>query len=682
MNLRLYRRLLAVNILAPIAITLLSCDAYGAATPKPSDSGLNLSSIDRNYDPSQDFYDYANGNWLAKTPIPSDHPELDSFIILHDENSLELHQIAIDASMDKHSPPHSPSGLVGSFYRSAMDVSRIEADGYLPLQPELNRINCISNGQSLMAEIGRLHRIGVRAAFGFYSEQDPADSSSDIASIGQGGLGLPEPGYYSRADSASVAIRAAYVAYATNVFTFLGELQSEASADAATALSAETQLAAVSKSPQDLRDPIANYHRMSFASLKSLCPATDWQSYFDAIHLSKPGLIDVSQPSFFMGLNGMVASLPLNDWKTYLKWDLINAEATRLSSNFDTAHFAFYSQLLNGIPAEPVRWKRSVAAIDREVGDALGQLYVQQYFPPPAKRRALALVMNLKATLRSDIKTLPWMGPSTKLAALHKIDTMTVKIGYPDHWRDYSKLDLTSPSYVINCMRADELKFQHNLNEIGKPVDRTEWGMSAPTVNAYYDASMNSINFPAGILQPPFFNPGADDAVNYGAIGAVIGHEMTHGFDDDGRQYDYRGNLHGWWTPTDLKNFNVRKQGIIDQYSSYEPLTGQFIDGKLTTGENIADIGGFKIAYLALEKSLAGKPKELVGGYTPEQQFFLSFAQMYRNVERPEYAGEMLRIDPHSPDRFRVKGVLADTPEFKLAFPGKNSGSGSATTIW
>ena len=378
----------------------------------------------------------------------------------------------------------------------------------------------------------------------------------------------------------------------------------------------------------------------------------------------------------------MLADVPLADWKTYARWQIVDTEAGRLSKPFDREHFAFYGTTLSGTKEQQPRWKRALGATDGAVGEALGQLYVAQAFPPAAKARALALVQNLKGVLRDDLTQLPWMGPDTRRQALVKVDAMAIKIGYPDKWRDYSKLDVSSPSYVVNAMRADEFEFQRDLNKIGKPVDKQEWGMTPPTPDAYYDPQNNTINFPAGILQPPFFNADADDAVNYGAIGAVIGHEMTHGFDDQGRQYDAQGNLRDWWTADDLKNFTQRAQGIISQYSAYEPLPGQHINGALTTGENIADIGGLKIAYLALEKSLSGKPRTRINGFTPEQRFFLSFAQMWHDKRQPAYAKVALATDPHSPDQYRVIGALADTPEFRQAFGCPPDPKASSTTLW
>jgi len=659
-----------------------SMPAAAQATASPPGHGLDLTALDTRIKPCDDFYQYANGKWLARTAIPAEYPDWDSFGIVYERNLSIEHALVERAAAEKNANPNSPEGKVGIFYRAAADETRIQADGLTPLVPEIDRINAIQDVPGLLAAIGHLHRVGVGAGYGFYVDQDDKDSAQEIAHLIQGGFSLPERGYYERTDKGTQAIREAFVAHVAKTFTQTGEAPDKAAADAKTVMALETRLALASKTPTDLRDPQANYHKMTRADLDKLTPTVSWQPYFTALGLGGPGGLDVGQPQFFTEVGRMLTAVPLSDWKTYLRWQLVDTEAGRLSKPFDLEHFAFYGTTLNGIRQQQPRWKRALNATNGAVGEALGQLYVAQAFSPEAKTRALVLVQNLKGVLRDDLAQLPWMGPDTRRQALAKMDAMAIKIGYPDKWRDYSKLDVTSPSYVVNAMRADEFEFQRNLNKIGHPVDRKEWGMTPPTVNAYYSPSMNDINFPAGILQPPFFNPNADDAVNYGAIGAVIGHEMTHGFDDQGRQYDAQGNLHDWWTASDLKSFSQRAQGIIAQYSAYEPLPGAHINGALTTGENIADIGGLKIAYLALEKSLKGKPRPKIDGFTPEQRFFLSFAQVWHDKRQPAYSQVALATDPHSPDRYRVIGALADTPEFRQAFGCPPDPKASPTTLW
>ena len=630
--------------------------------------------------PCDDFYHYANGRWLATAVIPAEYASGGVGVEVNERNLALLHTLAEQAGADRNAKPNSAAGKVGSFYRSGMDEARIEADGITPLAPEFARIDAVRDVPGLMAEIGRLHRLDVFAGFGLSVSPDLQDSTRDIVQLFQGGLGLPARGYYEGKDTQDV--RDAYVAHVTKMFSLLGETADQSTADAKTVLALETTLALASKAPPDLRDPEANYHKMTPAGLNTRTPGVDWGPYFRAIRLPDPGSMNVGQPEFFAALGQALTTTPLTDWKTYLRWNLVHAEASRLSRPFVTETFHFYSTVLRGVPQMPPRWKRVLRATDGELSEALGQLYVAQAFPPSAKARALMLVQNLKSVLRADLATLPWMTAPTRRQALVKLDAMAIKIGYPDRWRDYSKLDVTSPSYVVNSMRADEFDFQRDLNKIGKPVDRREWHMSPPTVNAYYSPTTNDINFPAGILQPPFFDPQADDAVNYGAIGAVIGHEMTHGFDDKGRQFDAHGNLRDWWTAADAQAFTSRAQQIVAQYSAYEPIPGTHINGSLTQGENIADIGGLKIAYLALEKSLQGKPRTKIDGFTPEQRFFIAYAQVWRAKQRPESLQVSLATDPHSPPQYRVIGALADMPEFRQAFGCPPDPKASPTTIW
>ncbi len=675
-------RALACALFGALAPLTLSLPATAQATVAPPGHGLDLTAMDTSVKPCDDFYRYANGGWLARTTIPAEYPDWNSGGIVYEHNLAVERSLVDRAAGDKGADPNSPEGKVGSFYRAASDEARIQADGISPLAPELARIDAVRDVPGLLAAVGHLHRVGVGAGWGFGVGQDDKDSTQEITQLGQGGISLPEPGYYTRADKETQATRAAFVAHVTRTLALAGETPEKAAADAQTVMATETRLALASKAPADLRDPQANYHKMTLSDLNALTPGVDWRPYFAALGLRDPSGMDVDQPQFFTAVGQMLRTVPLSDWKTYLHWQLVDTEAGRLSRPLDQEHFAFYGTTLSGTKKQQPRWKRALNATDAAVGEALGQLYVAQAFPPGTKARALALVQNLKSVLRGDLATLPWMGPATRAQTLAKIDAMAIKIGYPDKWRDYSKLDVSSPSYVVDTMRADEFEFQRSLNKIGRPVDRKEWGMTPPTVDAYYSPEMNDINFPAGILQPPFFNADADDAVNYGAIGSVIGHEMTHGFDDQGRQYDAQGNLHDWWTASDKKNFTQRAQGIIAQYSAYEPLPGAHIDGALTTGENIADIGGLKIAYLALQRSLAGKPRTLIDGFTPEQRFFLSFAQMWRDERRPGYAKVGLATDPHSPDRYRVIGALADTPEFRQAFGCPPDPKASPTTLW
>ncbi len=453
-----------------------------------------------------------------------------------------------------------------------------------------------------------------------------------------------------------------------DVLTLLGGPADKAATEAKTIMALETKLAQASRTWVELRDPQKNYNKMSEADLQKLTPDWKWSDFFKDIKLANAGEIDVHQPEFFKAANAVFKTTSIDDWKTYLKWNLVDATARDLSDDFVNENFAFNETILKGTPKIKPRWKRVVTTVDGEIGESLGKLYVADYFPPAAKARALELINNLKEALADRIKTLDWMDGATKKAALTKLAAFQVKIGYPDKWRDYSLLKIDRGPYVLNTLRSEEFEVKRDLNKIGKPVDKTEWGMTPPTVNAYYNPTLNEIVFPAGILQPPFFDAEADDAVNYGGIGAVIGHEITHGFDDQGSQYDAQGNLRDWWTADSAKKFKERSGAIVKQYSEYEPLPGLHVNGELTQGENIADIGGLKIAYAAFKKATAGKPQEKIDGLTPDQRFFLAFAEIWRAKIRDEDQKMRITVDPHSPAHFRVNGPLSNMPEFQKAF--------------
>src|SRR5947208_8452705 len=479
---------------------------------------------------------------------------------------------------------------------------------------------------------------------------------------------MPDRDYYTKDDDASKKLRDAYVAHVTKMLTLLGESAEKAGADAKKILALETSLAQASRTRVELRDPQKNYNKMKPDEFQKITPDWNWGDYFKDIGLTVPGDIDVHQPDFFKAANTAFTSTSIDDWKTYLRWHLIHGAASALSSDFVNEDFNFKEKTLRGTQQIKPRWKRVVTVEDGEIGEALGKLYVAEYFPPEAKARALELINNLKEALKDRINTLEWMDDATKQEALKKLAALTVKIGYPDKWRDYSLLKIDRGPYVLNTLRAENFEVNRDLKKIGKPTDRTEWGMTPPTVNAYYNPVNNEIVFPPGILQPPFFNATADDAVTYGGIGAVIGHEMTHGCDDQGRQYDTVGNLRDWWSPESAAKFTERSKAVVTQYSEYEPLPSMHVNGELTQGENIADIGGVKLAYAALQKALAGKPQGKIDGLTPEQRFFLSFATIWKSKQRDEDLKLRLNTDPHSPARYRVDGPLSDIPEFAKAF--------------
>jgi putative endopeptidase len=654
---------------------LLTINAAGAGlfaqtnSSKQSGHGIDLKSIAMSVNPCQNFYEYANGHWLERNPIPADRSSWGAGSELYEKNLAVLHQILEDAAKDTRAPKGSVTRKIGDFYRAGMDEAKIEAEGVAPLNKEFARIAAINDIQSLQDEIAHLHRLTIYPAYGFFAYQDFKNSTRIIANLYQGGLGLPDRDYYTNEDDKSKEIRKQYVEHVAKMFELLGDKPAQAADEAKTVMELETRLAKSSMTQVEQRDPNAVYHKLSLAEVNALTPGYSWDRYFTGIGLASPGDINVGQPEFFKEVGKMMTTVSLSDWQTYLRWHLIRATASKLSSPFVNENFHFNGTILGGAKELRPRWKRVLEATDQDLGEALGQLYVAKSFSPEAKARAQKMVANLKAALRDRLAVLDWISEETRKQALRKLDAIMVKIGYPDKWRDYSKLAVDGGSYVLNDLQASEFEFERNLKKIGKPIDRTEWGITTPTVDAYYNPNFNEIVFPAGILQPPFFDPNADDATNYGAIGSVIGHELTHGFDDQGRQFDADGNLKNWWTPEDEKNYNARAALMEKQYSGYIAVDTLHINGKLTMGENIADLGGLKIAYLALQKSLEGKPRPArIDEYTAEQRFFLAFAQGWRRNTRPERLRLQIATDPHSPPRFRVLGPLSNMPEFLKAF--------------
>jgi predicted metalloendopeptidase len=641
-----------------LAGLLLAASARGEIDP---------ANFDLSVKPQDDFYQYAIGGWQKRNPIPPAFSRWGAFNEVDDRNKDVLRSLLERAAAATQRNRNQQ--LAGDFYASGMDEAAIGAAGLMPLQPPLARIAAIKDAADVQAVIAHLHRYGIYPGFYFTSEQDPKDSTRMIAAAGQSGLGLPDRDYYVRTDAKSVELRAQYVAHVERIFILAGDAPDAARNEAQAVMRLETALAQGSRTNVALRDPVANYHKLDLAARQALTPHFDWQLYAREIGLAgDPGEVDVGQPEFFQALDRSLTEIPLPDWRSYLRWHLFRATARYLPQPFVDESFQFYDKTLRGTQQLRERWKRVIDAADSNIGDVLGQLYVAERFPPEAKARILALVGNLRAALRERLTTLEWMDEPTRQKALAKLDAFGVKVGYPDKWIDYSTLTLERGPYVVNVLRARAFNAQRELAKIGRPVDRTEWGMTAPQVNAYYNPSMNEIVFPAGILQPPFFDPQADDAVNYGAIGTVIGHEMTHGFDDQGRKFDAVGNLTEWWTPESARRFEERAKGIVRQFSGYVAVDDLHINGELTQGENIADLGGVKIAYAALQKALAGKPHERIDGFTPEQRFFLSQASAWRGNSRPEALRLQVNTDPHSPAKFRVLGPLSNLDEFAAAF--------------
>jgi putative endopeptidase len=628
---------------------------------------LDRAGMDPSADPAADFYQYANGKWLAATEIPADRASVYIFTLLQDENRKTLQKLLETAASETKEPPGSLRSRLGTFYRSGMDETAIEAAGSKPLAAEFQLIDSVKDPTSLCAVLARLHLLRVNAGFNVASNPDDKDSKRVILVFSQGGLGLPDRDYYLKEDEKSRGLRAAYLDHVTRMFELLGDKLPLARENATTVLTFESRLAKASRTLVQLRDPHLNYHLMTRADVQAESPALSWKQYLDAIGLGKIEEINVGQPDFLKEIGQVVKDVPPATWKTYLRWRLIDAYAPYLSKDFVDADFHFKGTLLSGALRNRPRSERVVATIDELMGEALGQLYVERAFPPAVKKRAEALVQNLKATLRERLAQLDWMSPATRERAIKKLDAIAVKVGYPDHWRDYSGLVL-GPSYATNVLAANELEARRDFAKVGKPMDRSEWDMSPPTVNAYYNPNRNEIVFPAGILQPPFFDADADDALNYGGIGMVIGHELTHGFDDQGRKYDAEGNLRDWWQPDDERAYKARAAEVAKQYSGYSPAQGLTINGDLTLGENIADLGGLKIAYLALKKAQAGKPATKIDGFTPDQRFFLAYAQLWRGMMRPEALRLQVLTNPHSPPRYRVLGPLYNMPEFFEAF--------------
>jgi putative endopeptidase len=630
---------------------------------------FDLSDLDTTCKPCQDFYQFVAGGWKAHHPIPAAYPSWGRFNVLQEKNEEVLHKILEAAAAEKGAAPGSIDQKIGDFYASCMDTKQIDAEGIKPVEPELGRIAKIGNLVELENEVARLQGMGVGALFRFSSAQDDKNSTQVIGIAMQGGLGLPDRDYYTKQDEHSQQIRQQYLKHVARMLELAGDAPERAQAEAQTVLGIETRMAQASKTRVERRDPQANYHKMGPAELRALTPDFSWARYFREIGFPNIHEVNVAQPEFFQAVDKQLSAVPLADWKTYLRWHLIHSSARALSSQFVDEDFDFYGRTLTGVKQLQPRWRRCVSATDRNLGEALGQKYVAVAFPPEAKTQARQMVENLVAALRSDIQTLPWMSPPTRKQALAKLAAMTLKIGYPDKWRDYSAYHVVSGPYVENVERGSRFEFRRNLAQIGKPVDRTEWEMTPPTVNAYYDPNMNEIVFPAGILQPPFFDPSADDALNYGGIGSVIGHEMTHGFDDQGSQYDAQGNLRNWWTPADLKNFKARAACIEKQFDAYRVADDLHENGKLVVGESIADLGGLTLAHMAFERTLAGKPAPpKIDGFTAEQRFFLAWGRIWATNSRAQFERLLVNVDPHPLPRFRVDGSVSNMPSFASAF--------------
>ncbi|HVF67825.1 MAG TPA: M13 family metallopeptidase [Pyrinomonadaceae bacterium] len=651
---------------------VLACVLGLAAGAQQGGRGFDKTRMDASAAACTDFYQFANGTWLKSTEIPAAFSSWGSFNILAENNRKTLHEILEESSKNSKAKSGSVEQKIGDYYSTCVDEAAREAAGAKPLAPELARIDKIKDVKGVQEEVAHLHSIGTPTLFGFGSLPDLKNSAMVIGFAGQGGLSLPTNEYYTKDDARSKELRAKFVEHMTNMFKLVGDTPEAAAKNAQTVMAIQTRLAQNSRTPVQLRDFSSQYHKMGPADLAKLTPTFSWGDYFAGLGLPKNLEINVAHPEFFLAVDKMLTEVPVADWKTYLRWHLITDAANALSVSFETENFNFYGKTLQGRKEQYPRWRRCVSSTDAALGEALGQVYVGRAFTPEAKARMQTMVNNLIEAFRVRVNSNAWMSDETRKAALAKLAAFKQKIGYPDKWIDYTSLDVRRDSYVQNALRAAAFGVRRDLNKIGKPIDRGEWGMTPPTVNAYNNWLQNEIVFPAGILQPPFFNAEADDAINYGAIGAVIGHEITHGFDDQGAKFDLEGNLKDWWTPADLKNFESRSECVVNQFSAFEVEPGLNMTGKLVSGESIADLGGLTVAYAAFKKSLEGKPRPAnIDGFTPEQRFFLGWAQVWAEKYTPESARLQAQSDPHPLSRFRVNGPLSNMPEFAEAFQCK-----------
>jgi putative endopeptidase len=672
-----------------LAVVILIVGSLGVvrASGRADDSGgwgFSEANLDRSCKPCDDFNQFAMGGWMKNNPIPAEYPNWGSFTMLADRNQASM-RVILEEAAKANASAGSNQQKIGDFYASCMDTAAIDAASVKPLVADFAAIEAAKDASELQPLIGHLQQAGAGFLFRLNSTQDLDESTQVIAEINQGGLGLPDRDYYTRTDEKSAQLRTDYVAHVAKMFVLAGDSEEKAKAEAKAVMDLETALAKASMSRVEMRDPHAVWHKMTLPQLKELAPGWAWEAYFRQRNAPEFASINVSQPDFFKETNRLLTATPQKDWKTYLRWHVLHASATQLSEPFVQENFNFYGTKLSGTKQLQPRWKRCSQSVNRNLGEALGQVYVEKYFPPEAKAHARVMVMNLIGALKSDIPALGWMGADTKKAALEKLEAFQIKIGYPDKWRDYSALPVDKGSYLANERRAMAFENARDLNKIGKPVDRAEWQMTPPTVNAYYDATMNEIVFPAGILQPPFYDPKADDALNYGGMGAAIGHEITHGFDDEGSQFDAKGNLRDWWTKEDRKNFDERATCVQKQFDGYEVEPGLHENGKLVLGESIADLGGLAISYAAYEKSIEGKRPPTLGGFTPEQRFFLGWAQVWGANLRPENARLMANTNEHPLPKFRTNGPLSNMELFAKAFGCKKGDlmvRGNLCKIW
>ncbi|MGO4477797.1 M13 family metallopeptidase [Massilia sp. 2TAF26] len=633
-------------------------------------AGIATQYIESSVRPQDDFFEYLNGKWLKTVEIPSDKSSWGSFMELR-ENTLPQLRGIIENVASKNAAKGTDEQRIGDYYASFMDEARLEQLGATPLKGELDKIAALKDKSELPALLAHLGKIGVGVPFDFGIHQDNKDSTKYVADIGQGGLGMPDRDYYLKADDKKLAdTKAKYQQHVEKMLAMAGD--KNAAANAKAIVDFETEIAKVQWTKVELRDPIKAYNKVNLADLNTVAPGFDWKTWLDATGLSgKATYVIVGQPTYLKAFMDVANRTPVDTWKAYLSLHLIESYGSFLSKNFVDERFDFYGKTLSGVKEMEPRWKRGVGAVERAQGESLGKLYVAQYFSAEKKARMEALVKNLLAAYKESINKLDWMSPATKKEAQAKLAKFNPKIGYPNKWKDYSALQVSRDDLVGNVMRSRVWAADYEINKLGKPIDRDEWGMTPQTINAYYNPEMNEIVFPAAILQPPFFDANADDAVNYGGIGAVIGHEISHGFDDQGAQYDGDGNLRDWWTASDHKNFKAKTTALVKQYNAFEPLPGYHVNGELTLGENIADNSGLAIAYKAYHISLKGKKAPVIDGMTGDQRLYAGWAQVWRSKMREQQQIVQVKTDPHSPGQYRANGTLRNQPGFYEAYKVK-----------
>lgn len=656
-----------------------AADAQAAATATvetplsalPYTPSLDLSAMDRGADPCEDFYQYACGGWIKNNPIPADQANWSVYGKLYQDNQRFLWGI-LDG-LAKSTSGNAAQRQLGDYYAACMDEAAIDRRGATPLDVSLAQIAALKSRSGLPALLAALHgRIGGDGLFfSFGSAQDYGDASQVIAAAGVGGLGLPERDYYTRSDAKSKALRQQYVEHVRRMFVLLGDAPDAARRNAAAVLAIETTLAKASLTNVELRDPYNSFHPMDAKALQALTPGFDWSVYLQGLGLAVPARFNVAEPAFYRALEKQWRSAKLADLQTYLRWHLVHAQAPYLSGAFVAEDFAFFRQTLRGVPSPPPRWKRCVALTDAQLGESLGQEFVARSFSPELKQSTLKMAKQIEQAMREDLERLDWMSPATRARALEKLGTIVNKIGYPDSWRDYTALTVSRQDFAGNVERGTRYEYQRQLAKIGKPVNAGEWEMTPPTVNAYYNPQMNDINFPAGVLQPPLYDARMDAAPNYGNTGSTIGHELTHAFDDEGRQFDAHGNLKDWWAPADAQAFEARAQCIVDQYAQYTVVDDIRINSALTEGEDIADLGGLVLGWMAWQAETANQRLRPVDGLNPDQRFFVGYAQWACENARPEDLRAHALTDPHSPGKYRVNGLMVNMPEFQAAFSCK-----------